>query len=127
MCLFANCRVSPTVQHPSSNTAYVHIWANRDIRKDEELTIQYQFNLPLDRTLRRNILFQSAAHFWCSCEVCEKQVNVYVCSECSLPTIKKLECAKCKQITYCSKGCQVKNWPAHKKSCSVGKNNLICR
>jgi hypothetical protein len=38
------------------------------------------------------------------------------CAACCAPTTKK--CAGCKVRAYCSKACQTKDWPTHKKICS---------
>jgi len=41
------------------------------------------------------------------CQACEK----------TEPDIKLFWCARCKQVSYCSKGCQTSNWKSHKVSC----------
>ena len=49
-----------------------------------------------------------------------------VCAECLLPgnyphSLELMRCAKCKILQYCSKDCQTKNWPEHKKRCRPGR------
>ena len=39
------------------------------------------------------------------------------CLEFSIEQIKMSKCGRCKQATYCSKSCQVKNWSCHKNFC----------
>ena len=37
------------------------------------------------------------------------------------PNIKFLVCSECKNIHYCSKECQIKNWRSHKELCRYAK------
>lgn len=39
----------------------------------------------------------------------------HYCAECCAPSYKK--CSKCEHSYYCSRECQVKNWPTHKHIC----------
>jgi len=39
------------------------------------------------------------------------------CAKCGKPADKR--CSKCKNEWYCSRECQVRSWPAHKKICSL--------
>jgi hypothetical protein len=43
------------------------------------------------------------------------------CNRCCSPGKggKLLRCSKCKEVVYCSKDCQVKDWSLHKKQCFV--------
>ncbi|KAJ7779587.1 hypothetical protein B0H16DRAFT_1499301 [Mycena metata] len=41
-----------------------------------------------------------------------------VCTNCVETHEKMLMCSKCKFVWYCSKECQIKHWPMHKKSCT---------
>jgi hypothetical protein len=45
------------------------------------------------------------------------------CAPCCASTTKK--CAGCKVKAYCSKTCQTKDWPAHKKICGDLKLELM--
>lgn len=45
------------------------------------------------------------------------------CTVCRALSTKK--CTGCKVGTYCSKACQVKDWPAHKKFCSDLQLELV--
>ncbi|KAF7350216.1 Zinc finger MYND domain-containing protein 10 [Mycena venus] len=47
------------------------------------------------------------------------RIQVYVCSACGEnPGSEPLKnCAGCRVALYCSKKCQVSNWPTHKQSC----------
>jgi len=41
------------------------------------------------------------------CQACER----------TAPDIKLFWCARCKQVSYCSKDCQTSNWKSHRASC----------
>jgi MYND finger len=43
--------------------------------------------------------------------------NPKVCSVCNVPCPNSLKCGHCKNVQYCSKACQSKNWPEHKTLC----------
>jgi len=43
------------------------------------------------------------------------QVNVNKCRVCNNNGTKN--CARCKKVKYCSRECQVKDWPNHKPNC----------
>lgn len=46
------------------------------------------------------------------------------CRHCNLvePTNSKFKmCAKCKNVAYCSRECQVAHWAEHKKECGIVK------
>lgn len=45
----------------------------------------------------------------------EKPNEANYCAECCTLAIKK--CSKCQQSYYCSRECQIKNWPIHKQIC----------
>lgn len=45
------------------------------------------------------------------------------CSACNVANLKLLRCAKCATAKYCSKVCQVKDWPAHRQMCRVISSN----
>lgn len=49
----------------------------------------------------------------------------YVCWNCKVPEIAKSHCTKCGLALYCSRDCQVADWPNHKKWCK-GKKTVIC-
>ncbi|KAJ6626094.1 hypothetical protein B0H10DRAFT_2000297 [Mycena sp. CBHHK59/15] len=46
-----------------------------------------------------------------------------ICSKClksdEEPGLALRRCGKCKGVWYCSKECQIKHWPHHKKSCNI--------
>lgn len=44
-------------------------------------------------------------HAWIKCNACGKKI------------LKRKVCKRCNIATYCSKECQVKDWPEHKKEC----------
>lgn len=46
-------------------------------------------------------------------------INESCCAQCSTPAIKK--CSSCEQTYYCSRECQVKDWPIHKPICQNKK------
>ncbi|OJT13569.1 hypothetical protein TRAPUB_9885 [Trametes pubescens] len=39
------------------------------------------------------------------------------CAECSKPSDDLQKCARCKAVSYCSKGCQKAHWKKHKPTC----------
>ncbi|KAJ7473572.1 hypothetical protein B0H11DRAFT_2036381 [Mycena galericulata] len=41
------------------------------------------------------------------------------------PTLKLLRCAKCKDVTYCSKECQSEHWPTHRACCITADGSGI--
>ena len=43
--------------------------------------------------------------------------NMYMCSKCYIYTFSKKYCSECK-VNYCSKECQLSDWPDHKKYCN---------
>ncbi|QYB17460.1 zinc finger MYNd domain-containing protein [Pacmanvirus S19] len=44
-------------------------------------------------------------------------MDVDICTVCGV--LAKFKCARCKQVAYCKKDCQIKNWPQHKVNCTV--------
>jgi len=57
-------------------------------------------------------------HKWKACapkQYKEMKKTIYICGLC-LENGNKL-CARCNDIYYCGKECQVKHWPEHKKTC----------
>ncbi|KAL9178898.1 hypothetical protein ACHAXT_011871 [Thalassiosira profunda] len=51
--------------------------------------------------------------------VYKNDVKVGLCSVCRKKSERKklLQCSRCEMIQYCSKECQVKDWPNHKDAC----------
>jgi hypothetical protein len=49
------------------------------------------------------------------------QLPIEQCSCCGREDIALLLCARCRATKYCSKVCQVKEWPIHKLACNVWK------
>jgi len=45
-------------------------------------------------------------------EVCDR------CAHCSKPLHRKLFCARCNAVAYCSKPCQTAAWKTHKRECA---------
>ena len=60
--------------------------------------------------------------------------SISYCGQCGTSGCDFMKCSRCRKIKYCSKECQNKNWPYHKKngcvesnenvSCSVGEGNM---
>jgi hypothetical protein len=51
---------------------------------------------------------------------CEEPVTqLYSCDECKIFSRSMKMCSKCKNCYYCSRECQVANWPTHKKNCQI--------
>lgn len=48
--------------------------------------------------------------------VAEAADKIHSCKMCSQKGVTGV-CIKCKKVYYCSKECQVKHWPIHKKIC----------
>lgn len=47
-----------------------------------------------------------------------KKKEYKICAQCKVELVKNpLQCSRCKMISYCSKECQVANWPKHKLKC----------
>ena len=51
------------------------------------------------------------------CSTCKTKKFLDKCSFCKTPTKKPLQCSRCKNIVYCSRDCQIKDWRVHKKQC----------
>lgn len=51
------------------------------------------------------------------------QSDEHYCAECCVVAFKK--CANCQQSFYCSRECQIKNWPIHKNICQMKKGNCV--
>lgn len=47
----------------------------------------------------------------------ESTVQLPRCSHCSSDPEKLLKCARCRKVQYCTRLCQQKHWPEHRKSC----------
>lgn len=47
----------------------------------------------------------------------EGEEKVHKCGGCQ--KVAKKKCANCKQVHYCSRECQLKDWPSHKDSCKA--------
>lgn len=65
-----------------------------------------------DLSAKRVLLDKSTnnqSHAWTKCNACEKRI------------LEKKVCGSCNIATYCSKECQVKDWPEHKKECKSFK------
>eukprot|EP01091_Cochliopodium_minus_P019897 TRINITY_DN8515_c0_g1_i1.p1 TRINITY_DN8515_c0_g1~~TRINITY_DN8515_c0_g1_i1.p1 ORF type:complete len:365 (-),score=69.58 TRINITY_DN8515_c0_g1_i1:76-1170(-) len=45
------------------------------------------------------------------------QKKCKVCDVVETLTLKMKSCSRCKKVSYCSKECQLKHWPEHKKEC----------
>lgn len=61
-----------------------------------------------DLSAKRVLLDKSTdnqQHAWTKCNACKKKI------------LEKKVCGNCNIATYCSKECQVKDWPEHKKEC----------
>lgn len=44
--------------------------------------------------------------------------SIAACNQCNMVIANSLACGKCKITKYCSKSCQVRDWPEHKQWCS---------
>lgn len=44
--------------------------------------------------------------------------EVRACAACSTTNVPLLQCARCKAVTYCNKGCQKAHWKIHKQICA---------
>lgn len=52
-----------------------------------------------------------------------------VCSVCDTPILTRNPtcCSRCECVFYCSKTCQEKHWPAHRRACSADPHTLVIR
>lgn len=53
----------------------------------------------------------------------ETQNDEHYCAECCIVAFKK--CSNCQQSYYCSRECQIKNWPIHKNICRIKQESLV--
>lgn len=54
----------------------------------------------------------------------QEEQSLECCNVCqSLAELKK--CSKCKNVLYCSKQCQLKDWPMHKELCKKGAPAIV--
>ncbi len=51
-------------------------------------------------------------------EACQATTTTDVCQNCGKADGVLLQCSKCKEVKYCDRICQKKNWKDHKKNCS---------
>ncbi|XP_033108553.1 uncharacterized protein LOC117110079 [Anneissia japonica] len=49
------------------------------------------------------------------------------CRTCRITKAKMLRCAQCRNAYYCSRPCQIKDWPAHKIICKVDSETLTSK
>lgn len=53
----------------------------------------------------------------------KSQNDEHYCAECCNVAFKK--CSNCQQSYYCSRECQIKNWPIHKNICRTKQENSV--
>jgi len=46
-----------------------------------------------------------------------KIISRFTCASCHQTGLKLKKCSRCRNISYCSRKCQVKDWPKHKEIC----------
>lgn len=111
----------------------VKLFALRDIKEGEEITIPYAAALNctesivkheeitrMNREGRRKYILDKW-NFVCECELCKEEEKAEkkaedTCRVCKKENVKS-KCAKCKKIYYCSRDCQIKDWKEHKLVC----------
>ncbi|ORY00424.1 hypothetical protein K493DRAFT_312854 [Basidiobolus meristosporus CBS 931.73] len=50
-----------------------------------------------------------------------RKVSASICYVCGAELLKRFCCSHCKAVKYCGRGCQIKDWPLHRKLCSLLK------
>ena len=51
-----------------------------------------------------------------------KEEDDKLCINCLATNIKLRVCSRCKKVRYCSRECQLDDWPMHKQFCSISSN-----
>jgi hypothetical protein len=54
----------------------------------------------------------------CDAECLSIEHRFKECNCCGLPLMQSKKCGRCQRVRYCSKECQVKDWPVHKTNCA---------
>ena len=74
---------------------------------------------------RQGLVLYLAKHSGCDClkkmkKEIKKEVKIGRCKECGkeAPVTEHFECSTCHAEYYCSRQCQIKDWPRHKRICN---------
>ncbi|XP_058127392.1 zinc finger MYND domain-containing protein 10 homolog [Anopheles ziemanni] len=86
-----------------------------DVKQEDVREMAKRITAAYNMDLLENYITKEDEEVRVSLKPDEGAVGGKVCGNCGAPAAKK--CSKCLLVFYCSRDCQVQNWPEHKELC----------